>query len=134
MGKPDGRSALFLEMDAKFRAIQNNQERIIKLLEGPDGPGGRDRKDTSGNHTASYIHHSCCQFSGGMKMSCLKCAHLDRSRKSQVGKCYRYGCTASMDGYISTWINGDNLLDTISCDVDRKGGQEQQMSIFDFIK
>lgn len=36
MGKPDGRSALFLEMDAKFRAIQNNQERIIKLLEGGD--------------------------------------------------------------------------------------------------
>lgn len=35
---------------------------------------------------------------------------------------------------MSTWINGDNLLDTISCDVDRKGGQEQQMSIFDFIK
>ena len=69
-----------------------------------------------------------------MKMSCLKCSHLDRSRKSQVGKCYRYGCTASLDGYMSTWINGDNLLDTISCDVDRKGGQEQQMSIFDFIK
>ena len=54
MGKPDGRSALFLDrtyidqhlatlradiitvMDAKFRAIQNNQERIIKLLEGGD--------------------------------------------------------------------------------------------------
>ena len=36
MGKPDGRIALFLEMDAKFRAIQNNQERIIKLLEGGD--------------------------------------------------------------------------------------------------
>ena len=36
MRKPDGRSALFLEMDAKFRAIQNNQERIIKLLEGGD--------------------------------------------------------------------------------------------------
>lgn len=52
MGKPDSRSALFLDrtyidqhlaalradiitvMDAKFRAIQNNQERIIKLLEG----------------------------------------------------------------------------------------------------
>lgn len=54
MGKPDGRSALFLDrtyidqhlatlradiitvMDAKFRAIQNNQERIIKLREGGD--------------------------------------------------------------------------------------------------
>ena len=54
MGKPDGRSALFLDrtyidqhlatlradiitvMDTKFRAIQNNQERIIKLLEGGD--------------------------------------------------------------------------------------------------
>lgn len=54
MGKPNGRSALFLDrtyidqhlatlradiitvMDAKFRAIQNNQERIIKLLEGGD--------------------------------------------------------------------------------------------------
>lgn len=52
MGKPDGRSALFLDrayidrkfaelradmitvMEAKFRAVQNNQEKIIKLLEG----------------------------------------------------------------------------------------------------
>lgn len=52
MGKPNERSALFLDrayidqkfaglrsdmitvMEAKFRAIQNNQERIIKLLEG----------------------------------------------------------------------------------------------------
>lgn len=54
MGKPDGRSALFLDrayidrkfaelradmitvMEAKFRAVQNNQEKIIKLLEGDD--------------------------------------------------------------------------------------------------
>lgn len=64
-------------------------------------------------------------------MSCLKCTHLDRNRKSQVGKCYRYGCTASKDGYISTWINGDNLLDSISCKIDREGGEAAQMNLFD---
>lgn len=68
-------------------------------------------------------------------MSCLKCAHLDRSRKHQVGECYRYGCTASLDGYMSTWINGDNLLDTISCAVDRRGAEDEavQMDLSDYL-
>lgn len=97
-------------------------------------PGRMDINDYEMSIRKTTKKSAKCPFSGGTGMSCLKCAHLDRSRKSQVGKCYRYGCTASMDGYISTWINGDNLLDTISCDVDRKGGQEYQTSIFDFIE
>lgn len=62
MGKPDGRSALFLEMDAKFRAIQNNQERIIKLLEGGDEKPKKEETITEAyawTHTKITSYGTC---------------------------------------------------------------------------
>lgn len=37
------------------------------------------------------------------------------TKKQSACGAYRYGCDISTDGYISTWINSDNLLSTIGC-------------------
>lgn len=49
-------------------------------------------------------------------MKCSDCKNLDKSIKQSACGAYRYGCTVSDDGHISTWINSDNLLSTIGCD------------------
>ena len=49
-------------------------------------------------------------------MRCADCNKLNKSKKQQVCGAYRYGCTVSKDGYMSTWINTDRLLFEIGCD------------------
>lgn len=49
-------------------------------------------------------------------MRCSDCKCLNRSVKQSACGAYRYGCTVCDDGYMSTWINSDNLLSTIGCD------------------
>ncbi len=49
-------------------------------------------------------------------MRCSDCKFLNRSVKQSACGAYRYGCTVSEDGYMSTWINSDNLLSSIGCD------------------
>lgn len=70
-------------------------------------------------------------LSEGKNMSCLRCPHLDRSKKRTVSGCYQYGCSASLDGYISTWINKDELLARISCNLEDKSEGIKQMDIFE---
>lgn len=49
-------------------------------------------------------------------MRCSDCKNLNKSIKQGACGAYRYGCNVSEDGYMSTWINSDNLLSTIGCD------------------
>lgn len=51
-----------------------------------------------------------------MAMRCADCNKLNRSKKQKVCGAFRYGCTVSKDGYMSTWINTDRLLSEIGCD------------------
>lgn len=53
-----------------------------------------------------------------MNKKCSECEHLDKTRKQSYSNAYRYGCKLRLDGYVSTWINADNLLSQISCSTD----------------
>lgn len=75
-----------------------------------------------------------------MKQQCQGCGYLNTAKKQTVGKAYRYGCGLRPEGYISTWINTDRLLDQVSCTVPDateddeivKEPEVTQMSIFDY--
>lgn len=63
-------------------------------------------------------------------MKCSDCKNLNKSIKQSECGAYRYGCTVSEDGYISTWINSDNLLSSIGCDY-KQPAKEQKIKSFD---
>lgn len=73
-----------------------------------------------------------------MQNNCKVCKYLNKSKKQSVGKAYRYGCGFRKEGYISTWINTDRLLDQISCntsmDKEKEIDLDNQMTIDDWIK
>lgn len=52
-----------------------------------------------------------------MQGKCQGCEYLNTTIKQVVGQAYRYGCGLRKEGYISTWINTDRLLEEISCNV-----------------
>lgn len=64
-------------------------------------------------------------------MKCSNCNNLDKSIKQSACGAYRYGCSVSDDGYMSTWINSDNLLSSIGCDYKQPLNEMKQKFIDD---
>jgi hypothetical protein len=67
-----------------------------------------------------------------MNKKCGECEHLDKTRKQSYSKAFRYGCKLRPDGYVSTWINSENLLSEVSCnadDIDSEDTEETEIDI-----
>ena len=64
-------------------------------------------------------------------MRCSDCQCINRSIKQSACGAYRYGCNVSDDGYISTWINSDNLLSSIGCDYKQPVKEQKVKSVDD---
>ncbi|WP_320973305.1 hypothetical protein [Enterocloster bolteae] len=66
-------------------------------------------------------------------MRCNECVFLDKKVRRDVCGCYQYGCRCKEreDKYISAWINGDDLLGQIGCDLGFGKGEGKQITLFE---
>lgn len=64
-------------------------------------------------------------------MRCNECVFLDKKIRRDVCGCYQYGCKGREDRYISTWINNDDLLGQIGCDLGFGKGEGKQITLFE---